>query len=195
MGAERVRAGRRRQQYRPADASADPESYRCGGHSGRGNFSVALQRDGSVWTWGDNSKGQLGNSTYVQEYSPKFIPDMPQITAIAAGGNHVLAVVKDGTVVAWGDNTNGQLGYGTSSGTLSRRVYVNFLSDIKAVAAGINFSLALKNDGTVMAWGSNFYGQLGTGELGGQQQSRACTGIIRCQGHNRWEQPCACFEK
>jgi alpha-tubulin suppressor-like RCC1 family protein len=88
---------------------------------------------------------------------------------LAAGGNHTVALKSNGDVWAWGSNTNGELGDGTS-GTAPRttptRVRTdasNFLVNVKSVAAGTSHTLALKSDGTVVAWGLNSSGQLGDG--------------------------------
>ena len=90
------------------------------------------------------------------------------MTAVAGGSSHSLALKNDGTVWAWGNNTNGQLGDNSET---QRLVPVKVagqggsgdLTNVKAIAAGSSHSLALKNDGTVWAWGNNMYGQLGDG--------------------------------
>ncbi|CAG7635053.1 S-layer homology domain-containing protein [Paenibacillus allorhizosphaerae] len=125
------------------------------------NHSVALREDGVVFAWGDNDYGQLGDVTTEDHDTPKEVVGLPEITSIASGVNHVLAVTKEKTVVGWGDNNGGQLGYGTVGGKRTYRVFVEFIQDVKAVAAGNNFSLALKEDGSVFAWGSDTTGQLG----------------------------------
>jgi alpha-tubulin suppressor-like RCC1 family protein len=129
-------------------------------------FSLALKNDCTVWGWGDNSNGQLGNNQFL---APQILPvqtlNLTGIIAIAAGSSHSLALKNDGTVWAWGANDSGQLGDGT---TMERHipVQVQNLSGIVAIASGIaDFSLALKNDGTVWAWGPNFAGNLGVGDL------------------------------
>jgi hypothetical protein len=91
------------------------------------------------------------------------------VRAVAAGGRHELAVLSGGTVVAWGDDTFGQLGNGIASANGDTEVpaAVPGLSGVTAVAAGEEHSLALLSDGTVMAWGENRYGQLGSGSTAG----------------------------
>ncbi|TVY09045.1 RCC1 domain-containing protein [Paenibacillus cremeus] len=129
------------------------------------NHSVALRDDGVVFTWGDNTFGQLGDASYDPELKPKRITDnMPPVVSIASGANHVIAITKDRDMIAWGDNSSGQLGLGGNSigGSINSRMYVSGLRNMKSVAAGSNFSLALKDDGVVYAWGSNASGQLGT---------------------------------
>lgn len=123
--------------------------------------SVALRYDGTVWTWGINSSGQLGDGTAVARWSPvRTLGVLPDIVSVAAGRNHSLAVDIDGNVYAWGANNRGQLGDGT---TVLRRIPIPVpgLSNIAAVAAGLEHSLALRRDGVVFGWGRNNRGQLG----------------------------------
>lgn len=132
------------------------------------NHSLALLSDGTVRAWGGNFFGQLGNGTDTTSNVPVTVIGLSNIIAIAAGGGHSLALLADGTVQAWGQNSNGELGDGTNidrstpvqvKGTGG----VGFLNNVNAIAAGEFHSLALLNDGTVLAWGNNEYGQLGDG--------------------------------
>jgi alpha-tubulin suppressor-like RCC1 family protein len=126
------------------------------------DHSVALNDDGTVWTWGDNGYGQLGDGTTMNRNAPVPVISLSDVFAVAGGGNHTLALTGEGRVWAWGDNSNGQLGDGTF---LSRTqpVLVPYFTDGVAVAAGYAHSLGLKKDGTVWAWGDNSSGQLGNG--------------------------------
>ena len=125
--------------------------------------SIALKADGTVWTWGANSSGQLGDgATYNISPTPVQVSNLTNVIAIAAGEYHSLALKADGTVWTWGSNDFGQLGDGT---TINRNtpVQVNSLNNAVNIAAGWSYSVALKEDGTVWAWGRNDYGQLGDG--------------------------------
>lgn len=125
--------------------------------------SMALKKDGTVWTWGNNFYGQLGNGRSGDfTNTPAAVPGLTHVTAIAAHTFHALAVRQDGTVWAWGGNDNGQLGNGTTTASLVP-IPVPGLNDVKAVAAGWARSFALKRDGTVMAWGYGNAGALGDG--------------------------------
>jgi len=124
------------------------------------NFSL-VEINGTVWAWGDNSGGQLGNGTTTQSKIPIPVTGLTGVTAIAAGQNHSMAL-SGGTVYTWGDNSKGQIGDNTLTRRLSP-VPVPGLTDVTAIAAGVLFSVALKNDGTVWTWGSNDNGQLGIG--------------------------------
>ena len=124
--------------------------------------TVYLKNDGTVWVWGRNSNGQLGNGTTTDSHIPIQVSGLSGMTAIAAGNNFTVALKNDGTVWIWGGNSNGQLGNGTTTDS-HIPIQVSGLSGMTAIAAGSNFTVAVKNDGTVWAWGSNSNGQLGNG--------------------------------
>lgn len=131
--------------------------------SAGGWHSVALKNDGTVWAWGWNGDGQLGDGTTVDKSIPTQVPSLTNVTKIAAGTYHTLALKNDGTVWAWGDNVSGQLGNGTTGSDRNTPVQVNGLANVVAITAGRFFSMAVKNDGSVWTWGQNLYGQLGNG--------------------------------
>ena len=151
-----------------------------------GNFSLALvsdgtgdgvPNDGTVWAWGDNFNGQLGydpdpgSPSLQSSNTPGQVSGLTDVVAIAAGSSHSLAVKSDGTLWAWGYDGFGQLGDSAShAGNQSvTPVQVEgvggtgFLTGVSSVAGGGLHSLALKNDGTVYAWGYNSTGGLGNG--------------------------------
>ncbi|MGO9138738.1 MAG: carboxypeptidase-like regulatory domain-containing protein [Syntrophales bacterium] len=130
--------------------------------------TVYLKSDGTVWTWGYNSNGQLGNGNtnnsdhYVQVINTDLSP-FTGVTAVAAGYDHTVALKNDGTVWAWGSNSNGQLGNGPGLDSYFP-VQVGGLSGVTAVAAGYQFTIALQNyalNTTIWTWGVNNHGQLG----------------------------------
>lgn len=110
--------------------------------------SLALKSDGTVWAWGYNLHGQIGTEDYTQ-YSPVQVSGVSDVIAIAAGADHNLALKRDGTVWAWGSNYYGQLGNGSYDWRNTTPVQVQGLSDVKAIAAGYDHSLALKDISTV----------------------------------------------
>lgn len=115
---------------------------------------------------GANNTGQLGDGSLVNKNLPVPIGGSSDIIAVSSGPTHTLYLKADGTVYASGENTYGQLGdvsFPNSSTLVQVPYYGGMLTDIKAIAAGANFSLFLKNDGTVFACGYAADGQLGTG--------------------------------
>ena len=133
--------------------------------AGGGGHSLALKSDGTVWAWGRNEDGQLGDGTTTSRLTPVQVAGLSDVIAIAAGNRHSLALKNNGTVWAWGYNGYGQLGDGTTENQLTP-IQVPGLSGVVSITAGIFHSLALKSDGTVWAWGDNGYGQLGIGTGG-----------------------------
>ena len=129
-----------------------------------GSHSMALKSDGTVWTWGLNTSGQIGDNTIVSPRPSPVSAGLTGMTAVAAGSQFSLALKSTGAIYSWGDNTHGQLGDGT---TTQRHAPVSVStprhSVAVAIAAGDSFALALMNDGTVLAWGDNWAGQLGLG--------------------------------
>jgi alpha-tubulin suppressor-like RCC1 family protein len=124
--------------------------------------TLALKDDGSLWAWGRNSYGELGDGTTTDSTTPVQVLNITDVVAIAGGGYHTLALRADGTVWAWGYNGSGQLGDGTTT-KKTTPVQVSTLTDVVAIAGGYYHTLALKADGTLWAWGDNEYGQLGDG--------------------------------
>jgi alpha-tubulin suppressor-like RCC1 family protein len=128
------------------------------------NHSMAVKNDGTVWTWGLNTYGQLGigSSDGNPHPVPVQVSTLTGITAVASGTWHILALKNDSSVWAWGNNQYGQLGDGTSTDRWIP-IQVNLLSGITEVAAGSEHSLSIKNDGTARSWGRNIIGKLGDG--------------------------------
>ncbi|HEY3280944.1 MAG TPA: hypothetical protein VGN26_01605 [Armatimonadota bacterium] len=140
------------------------------------NHAVALSADGTVYAWGANSVGQLGNGGGPDQLLPIAVRGvggigfLGNVVAVSAGTDFTVAVMRDGAVVAWGNNVDGELGNGTAS-TSSLPVAVHgegnagFLGNVVSVACGFGHSLALKADGTVVSWGYNATGALGDGSF------------------------------
>jgi alpha-tubulin suppressor-like RCC1 family protein len=160
------------------------------------NHTIALRRDGTVWAWGANPAGQLGDGTTLTRYQPVQVVTgstrvpLTGVTAIAVGAQHSVAVKKDGTVWAWGSNQYGQLG--DNSPPEVKRLYPvqvrsgNYpnlapLRNIKAVAASDLHTIALTNAGTVWAWGANTRGQLGLGTTQTRRTATLIPGLTQVQ--------------
>jgi alpha-tubulin suppressor-like RCC1 family protein len=130
--------------------------------AGGEDHSAVVLPDGTVWVWGANDRGQLGDGTGVSALTPLQVPGLAGVVAVASGDDHVLALTGLGEVWAWGANESGQLGDGTST---DRLVPVAVLSGAVGIDAGPSYSLAWKADGSVWTWGANDSGQLGDGTL------------------------------
>jgi len=106
------------------------------------HHSLALKSDGTVWAWGANSAGQLGNGSFTGSNTPVQTSGISGVTAIAGGVSHSLALKSDGTVWAWGYNGGGELGNGTYTDS-NTPVEVSGLSGVTVIAGGGFHSLAL----------------------------------------------------
>ena len=122
------------------------------------NHAFGLQSDGSLWAWGDNHLGQLGDGTRTGRADPVRIGG--GFVQVATGRFHGIALASDGSVWTWGDNEDGAIGDGT---TVARLTPVKVATGFGKVAAGDHHNLAVKADGSVWAWGNNEDGQLGDG--------------------------------
>lgn len=130
-----------------------------------GDHSVAVRNDGTVWSWGDDSKGELGNNTCCgPSVTPVEALGLPAVTQVAAYQWDTLARASNGTVWGWGANGQGQLGSNCCTPSYVP-VQVPGLSSMTAVSEGDTFSVALKSDGTVWTWGDNTHGELGSGSF------------------------------
>ncbi|MBZ0248778.1 MAG: hypothetical protein K8F93_03895 [Burkholderiales bacterium] len=165
--------------------------------SGGGDFVLALRADGSVIAWGRNAYGTLGNGTETDRLTPAAVALAKPAVAIAAGDRHGVALLDDGTVWTWGTNAMGELGTAltaTAANTCSinggtpcakmpvragagRVITADTFGGVTAISAKGRHTLALKSDGTVWAWGSDYYGQLGNGKVVDRAEPEAVPGM------------------
>ena len=130
--------------------------------SGGFSYSVAIKADGTLWAWGLNAYGQLGDGTIADKLVPTQIGTDTDWASVAAGDRHTVAIKTDGTLWAWGFNANGQLG----DGTIALKVVptqIGIDTNWVDVDAGASHTVAMKSDASIWAWGSNANGRLGDG--------------------------------
>lgn len=126
------------------------------------SHTCAVTTSGTVYCWGKNESGQLGDGTTESRASPVAVPDLGEVIQVALGVAHSCVLRRGGTVACWGANGMGQLGDGT---TLARLVLTEVLGlgQVARIAAGDHHTCALLSDGTMRCWGINTSGQLGDG--------------------------------
>jgi alpha-tubulin suppressor-like RCC1 family protein len=129
-------------------------------------FSVAVTEDGRLFSWGDNSSGQLGHGDSLKRCSPSEIKFnfSEKIVQISAGYGHAIALTEQGNVWVWGLNNHGQLGVDGGRGNKTIPTKLELSEKIISVACGGWFSGALSQSGELYLWGDNEDGQLGRGK-------------------------------
>jgi alpha-tubulin suppressor-like RCC1 family protein len=140
------------------------------------SHNFALKSDGTVWAWGGNSFGQLGDGSNSDSHTPVQVSGLTSVKALGGRGYHSLALKSDGTVWAWGYNDSGQLGNGTSVNS-NVPGQISGLNGVSAVSGGGFQSLALQSNGDVWAWGKNSHGELGDGTNISKDKPVLITGI------------------
>jgi alpha-tubulin suppressor-like RCC1 family protein len=134
--------------------------------SAGGLHSLAVRTNGSLWAWGSNANGSLGDNTVAAKTSPvSVVGGFSDWCEASAGGDHSLAIRTNGTLWAWGSNINGRLGDGTTSSRRSPVSVVGEFSDWCQASAGTAHSLAVRTNGTLWAWGVNAIGTLGDNSI------------------------------
>ena len=178
------------------------------------NASCALKSNGTVWCWGDNSEGQLGDSTadsssFAVQVKKADTTPLSTVTAISVGTDHACAILSDKSAWCWGDNSDGATGAGTTVANLGAvrvtKAANAAFTNVIAISAGAAHTCALLGDKTVWCWGLNTAGQLGNGStttslvavstgltniaiLGQSTSNHTCavstTNILSCWGAN-----------
>jgi alpha-tubulin suppressor-like RCC1 family protein len=162
----------------PFTLPASPVQVAAGGDgpSELDNTSAAVLANGTLAMWGEDDHGQLGD-TRVTGPGLVIVPGLSGITQVSVRGDHVLALDSSGTVWSWGMNDSGELGDRATGGSHPTPVPVPFLNQIIQVSAGIGYSLALRSDGTVWAFGFNGSGQLGDGTTASRNSAEQVPGL------------------
>jgi alpha-tubulin suppressor-like RCC1 family protein len=145
--------------------------------------TAAIKTDGTLWTWGFNTFGQLGNNTTTNRSTP--------VTTFAGGtnwkqvscGRITTAIKTDGTLWTWGYNNNGHLGDNTATNRSTPVTTFAGGTNWKQVACGTDHTLAIKTDGTLWTWGLNSYGRLGNNTT-----TNRSTPVTTFAGGTNWKQ-------
>ncbi|MBP8818927.1 MAG: S-layer homology domain-containing protein [Syntrophomonadaceae bacterium] len=140
--------------------------------------NLALKEDGTVWAWGVNRWGQIGDGTQTNRYLPVKVAGLTGVAGIGCGQNHSVALMNDGSVWTWGKNGFGQLGDGTKTNRYSP-VKVQGLSGVVGICCGQDHTIALCKDGSLWGWGAGDYGQLGDGANARRYAPVKVTGLNR----------------
>ena len=117
-------------------------------------YSVAIKADSTLWAWGNNSYGQLGDSTSTSKIIPTQIGTGNNWQIVCAGSEHTVALKTDGTLWAWGNNSSGQLGDSTTVDKIIP-TQIGTATNWKTISAGPFYTVAIKTDGTLWAWGGS----------------------------------------
>jgi alpha-tubulin suppressor-like RCC1 family protein len=126
--------------------------------------SVAVRTNGTLWAWGSNSSGRLGDGTTTSRSSPvSVVGGFTDWCQVVAGYAHTIGVRCNGTLWTWGANNYGQLGDNTTISRSSPVSVIYGFGDWTHLAAGYSSTFVIKSDGTMWGWGYNYKGQLGDG--------------------------------
>ena len=133
-----------------------------------GTQTCGILTDGSLWCWGDNYDGQLGDGTQLNRTTPVPVAGDATWAQVDTGGQHTCGIRTDGSLWCWGDNTFGQVGDGTSgtSYLYHQPVRVGTDTDWSTVATGYYHTCGIHTDGSLWCWGENSQGQLGFARQG-----------------------------
>ena len=120
---------------------------------------------GDIMCWGDNSSGQLGDGTEDDSATPRSVINLTGNGAtVVCGWMHTCVMMTDGSVTCWGGNIFGQLGDGSTDNSPTPVAVSGLTSGVQDICGGLSHTCALKSDGSVLCWGDNDEGQLGTGD-------------------------------
>lgn len=125
--------------------------------------SFAVDDQGLVWAWGDNTSGALGDGTTITRATPVQLQTISGVVKMATTGESTFAITTDGKLWSWGDNFYGQLGNGQTHSASLTPAPIEGLSHVRSVAADWIHTIALLDDGTVWTWGRGGSGELGNG--------------------------------
>jgi len=173
----------------------------CGGDVGSGedpdgvktmaagtSYTVAIKNDGTLWAWGNNFRGQLGNGkgnqvgenvNYDEILPIPIMPDKKNWVLVSAGTSHTVAIDSDDILYTWGEGNSGKLGNGSQNNCF---VPTPIDKKWKIAAAGDSHTVAIDVDDILWTWGGNAYGQLGNDTTGGSSNDP-----IKIRGDKKWK--------
>jgi alpha-tubulin suppressor-like RCC1 family protein len=144
-----------------------------------GDFACVLRTDDQLLCWGGNSSGQLGDGTRAGRAAPAPVLGLSEVELVAAGRGHACARTRGGELLCWGDNRFGQLGPDASEDSATRALVVPNLENARAISAGFGHNCAILTDDTLLCWGDNRFGQLGTGARDGNDRCEIFSEVPR----------------
>jgi alpha-tubulin suppressor-like RCC1 family protein len=147
-----------------------------------GNFSFAIGGNGTIYAWGLNSSGQLGDGTTVSHDSPEAVPALAGVSRLIAGDQTSYAIRPDGKLLSWGSSSGGLLGRGASQGFSATPAVVPGLTGVTQVASSAVATLVVADPGATMwSWGPNAGGESGDGttSLHATPVKTSLTGVAR----------------
>jgi len=163
--------------------------------AGGQTHSLGIRLDGSLWAWGNNRYGQLGigekeeewGDTSADRYTPVQVGTDTDWAYVSAGDDFSVGLKQDGSLWSWGSNHIGQLGHGDSGREIERTVptQVGVDTDWATITTGEINTFGIKTDGSLWAWGDNWWGQLGLGDIGSGTERTVPT---RVGEDNNWKQ-------
>lgn len=133
--------------------------------AGHGGHSAGVRADGTMWCWGVNNFGQLGDGSIIGKSSPVQVGALTDWAYVDCGGYFTVGMKRDGTIWSWGKNSYGALGQNNAVASISSPVQIGALTNWASLSVGYEHVLALKKDGSLWSWGYNFNGQLGNNSL------------------------------
>ena len=147
-------------------------------------YTAAIKTDGTLWTWGYNYYGQLGDNTTTTRSTPvQTSTGGTNWKQVSCGDSHTAAIKTDGTLWTWGFNYYGQLGDNTTIFKSTPIQTSTGGTNWKQVSCGDSHTAAIKTDGTLWTWGFNYYGQLGDNTT-----TKRSTPVTTFAGGTNWKQ-------
>jgi alpha-tubulin suppressor-like RCC1 family protein len=140
-------------------------------------FNLGIKPNGTIWGWGSSSFGQMGNGSEADFYVPTQISNATDWQTIVSGPYNTFVLKTNGTLWASGDNLYGQLGIGSTVSYTTSFTQVGTETSWSQVSASNGFTIALKTNGTLWAWGQNDFYQMGNGTCCNNRLSPSQVGI------------------